>query len=316
MADKTGIQWAEATWNCTTGCDRISPGCDHCYALTMAGRLKLMGSAKYQNDGNPRTSGPGFGLTVHPHALDQPLRWTRPRFIFVNSMSDLFHEGVNDGFLADAFGVMAVARKQHGHVFQILTKRTQRMASFFHEPKQDWTPDSARRGYHAPASYRSESNGMPLDYPTAREAVASAAHRWAMDRVNAGALSDSIQSGRNWPLDGVWLGTSIESARYLFRADHVRETPAALRFLSLEPLLGPLPLLDLTDIGWVIAGAESGKGARPMDEGWVREIRDKCVEAGVPFFYKQNAIDGKKIGTPELDGRRWTEMPGRNVPCE
>lgn len=243
VADKSKIQWTEATWNPTTGCSRISPGCQNCYALTLAARLKKMGSARYQNDGDPKTSGPGFGLTLHPDSLDQPLRWKRPRRIFVNSMSDLFHPDVPFEFVFDIIDVMAQCPQ---HTFQVLTKRPQRMQRMV---TVIGTPPNA------------------------------------------------------------WWGTSIENDTYTFRADHLRKTPAAVRFLSLEPLLGPLPSLDLTDIGWVIVGAESGRGARPMDEDWVREIRDRCVALNIPFFYKQNASGGKKIPTPELDGRVWTEYP-------
>ena len=217
MGDKTGIEWTDATWNPVTGCDRLSPGCDHCYALTMAGRLKRMGSARYQRDGDPRTSGPGFGVTCHEDVLDQPLRWRRPRRIFVNSMSDLFHPDVPDLFIAQVFTVMALCPQ---HTFQILTKRPQRMASLLR---------------HREACYD------------------------------------------GWPLPNVWLGTSIENDRYAFRADHLRATPAAVRFVSAEPLLGPLPSLDLTGIDWLIVGGESGPAARPMHPDWVRDLRDRCL---------------------------------------
>jgi protein gp37 len=251
------IEWTGETWNPTTGCDRVSPGCDNCYALTMAGRLKAMGQAKYQRDGDPRTSGPGFGLTVHPDVLDVPLRRRKPTTWFVNSMSDLFHADVPDEFIGRVFDVMMQASDDPGHTFQVLTKRPQRMRAFV-----------------------------------------------------------DLWLGESWGqwISGLWLGTSIESDRYAFRAHHLRATPAAVRFLSLEPLLGPLPSLDLTSIHWVIVGAESGRGARPMDEGWAREIKDRCVEAGIPFFLKQEATPaGRKISLPELDGRTWAEMPGRHV---
>lgn len=238
MGDKTGISWTSATWNPVTGCDRVSPGCDRCYALTMAARLKRMGQANYQTDGDPRTSGPGFGVATHPHMLDQPLRWKRPRMIFVNSMSDLFHPDVSDNFVRRVFEIMARA---HWHTFQVLTKRPQRMAAF-----------------------------VAGDWPR--------------------------------PLPNVWLGTSIESDRYTFRADHLRNTPAAVRFLSCEPLLGPLPSLDLEDIGWVIVGAESGQGARPMDLAWVRDLRDVCEDNYEP--------DPNWCGDPDhCDPRRGRQVP-------
>ncbi len=260
------IEWTGETWNPTTGCDRVSPGCDNCYALTMAARLKGMGSAKYQRDGDPRTSGPGFGLTVHPDTLDVPLRRKKPTTYFVNSMSDLFHPDLPDDFIGRVFGVMTATPQ---HTYQILTKRPQRMAALLPAP------------------------GFMLDVAV------------GVQRAGEMALRFTVPTGN------VWLGTSIESDRYTFRADHLRGTPAAVRFLSLEPLLGPLPSLDLAGIDWVIVGAESGKGARPMDEDWVRDIRDRCAAAGIPFFYKQRFEAGRKVSLPELDGRQWTQMPGQ-----
>jgi protein gp37 len=213
----SAIEWTEETWNPTTGCDRCSPGCSRCYALTLAARLKAMGQAKYQHDGDPRTSGPGFGLTVHPDALETPLRWRRPRFVFVNSMSDLFHPGVPDDFIGNVFDVMMRAEQ---HTFQILTKRPQRMKSFV----DLWLGES-----------------------------------WAQ-----------------W-IPNLWLGTSVESDPYAFRVEHLVHTPAAVRFVSYEPALGPLPSLD--------------------------------VDAGVAFFFKQVGGRTPKAGGRELDGRTWDEMP-------
>lgn len=227
MSDKTGIEWTDATWNPVTGCDRTSPGCDNCYALTLAKRLKAMGAPNYQNDGDPRTSGPGFGVTCHPHMLGQPLRWKKPRRIFVNSMSDLFHPAVPESFVMKVFNVMW---KCPQHTFQVLTKRPQRMAPML----QKWG-DIIRS---------SQGTTSPSPWP--------------------------------WPLPNVWLGTSIESDRYAFRADHLRATPAAVRFISAEPLLGPLPSLNLAGIDWLIVGGESGPGARPMHPDWVRDLRDRC----------------------------------------
>lgn len=224
----TKIQWTGETWNPTTGCDRISPGCDNCYALTMAKRLKAMGVAKYQTDGDPRTSGPGFGLAVHPDALDIPLKWKRPRMVFVNSMSDMFHDQIPLDFMRQVWDVM---ERTPQHTYQVLTKRARRLPKVFRN----------------------------LD-------------------------------GRTVPLrtlPNVWLGVSIESDRYVFRANHLRNTPAAVRFLSLEPLLESLPSLDLMDIDWVIIGCESGRGARPFDLDWARDLRDRCAESGTAFFVKQ-----------------------------
>lgn len=232
------IEWTEATWNPVTGCDRTSPGCDNCYALKMAGRLKLMGQAHYQADGDPRTSGPGFAVTCHPDALDLPPRWRKPRRVFVNSMSDLFHADVPSTFIRSVFRVMERCPQ---HTFQVLTKRPQRMRA--------WV----------------DANNE-ITVPT---------------------------------LLNVHLGTSIESDRYTFRANHLRATPAAVRFLSLEPLLGPLPSLDLTGIDWVIVGGESGPGARPMQLDWVRDIRDRCAAAGVPLFVKQlGTVLARQLGAP------------------
>lgn len=287
----TNIEWTDETWNPVTGCDRTSPGCDHCYALTLAKRLKAMGNQRYQVDGDPRTSGPGFGVTLHPDKLDEPLHWRTPRRVFVNSMSDLFHPDIPTGFIFEVFATMAEARR---HTFQVLTKRPQRMAQIL-------------------------------------------------------TLWDGMAGGGGLPVN-VWLGTSIESDRYTFRANHLRATPAAIRFLSLEPLLGPLPSLDLSGMDWVIVGGESGPYARPMHPDWARDIRDRCVDAGVPFFFKQwgawapgtvrtplasgatnhghfcsdgrfitrsedkasrvfIARNGKKASGRELDGRTWDEFP-------
>lgn len=251
MADRSGIEWTSATWNPTTGCDRVSPGCDNCYALALAGRLKAMGLHKYQEDGDPGTSGPGFKVTAHPEALDIPLRWRAPRLVFVNSMSDLFHARVDAAFVARVWAVMA---RTPQHTYQVLTKRPERLA-----------------------------------------------------RVLA-AAQDELQLPR-WPLPNVWLGTSIESDDRVRRADHLRSAPAGTRFLSLEPLLGPLPSLDLTGIDWVIVGGESGPGRRPVSPEWVRDLRDRALDYGVPFFFKQWGGRTPKAGGRALDGRTWEQFP-------
>lgn len=243
MADNSGIEWTESTWNPTTGCDRVSPGCDNCYALTLANRLKAMGSAKYQEDGDPATSGPGFRLSLHPDALDLPRSWRQPRVVFVDSMSDLFHPDVPFEFIRDVFEVISDTPQ---HTYQILTKRSQRLQKLAHKI--------------------------------------------------------------NWPAN-VWMGVSIENEQYQFRADHLRTVPAAVRFLSLEPLLGPLPQLDLADIHWVIAGGESGVGARPMERSWVLDVRDRCAVSDVPFFFKQWGGRTPKAGGRLLQGRTHDEMP-------
>lgn len=254
----TTIEWTDATWNPVTGCDRVSPGCDNCYALAMARRLKAMGSAHYQNDGDALTSGPGFGVTMHHDALSLPLRWKKPRRVFVNSMSDLFHPDVTTAFIASVFDVMAQCPQ---HTFQVLTKRPKRMAQLAR---------AALNGGHG-----------------------------------------------GYPLANVWLGTTVETDAYLWRIDAIREIPAAVRFLSIEPLLGDLGAIDLTGIDWVIVGGESGRQARPMAYEWAASIRNQCLEQGVPFFFKQwgeyNAIGakvGKKLSGRELNGHTWDEYPG------
>lgn len=240
---ETSIEWATHVWNPTTGCDRISPGCAHCYALDMAARLKRFGQPKYQKDGASRSSGPGFGLTLHPETLSAPLSWRRPRVVFVNSMSDLFHEDVPLDFIQRVFAVMEQASL---HTFQILTKRHERMAEM------------------------------------------------------AAALP--------WP-SNVWMGVSVENRRFVERADYLRAVPAAVRFISAEPLLGPLANLDLTDIDWLIAGGESGPRHRPVKAEWVRSLRDLSVAEGVPFFFKQWGGRQPTTGGRELDGEQWSQMP-------
>lgn len=236
MAQGTQIEWTDATWNPLTGCTKVSPGCRHCYAERLSRRLQAMGQPNYEN---------GFELTLHEQALTLPLQWRTPRTIFVNSMSDLFHEKVPEEFIGAVFDTM---RRADHHRYQVLTKRADRLAEL------------------APR--------LP------------------------------------WP-EHVWMGVSVENKDYRFRVDLLRATPAAVKFLSLEPLLGPIPNLELTGIDWVIVGGESGPGARPMDLEWVAEIRDRCVASGVPFFLKQlGGVRDKRGGNKALlDGRRWIEMP-------
>jgi len=234
MAGKSDIEWTEATWNPVTGCSKISPGCKNCYANRLALRLQAIGQKNYRN---------GFKVTLHPHTLRIPLGWKKPRTIFVNSMSDLFHREVPLGFIQQVFSTM---REANWHCFQVLTKRP--------------------------------------------------------DRVEA--LSTKLE----WA-DNIWMGTSVESPEYVFRIDHLRATKARVKFLSLEPLLAPLPVLDLSGIDWVIVGGESGPGARPMDSRWVREIRDRCLDQGVPFFFKQWGGVFKKRTGRILDGKTWDEFP-------
>ncbi len=245
MAQTSAIEWTEVTWNPVTGCDRVAAGCDNCYALTLAKRLKAMGAAKYQQDGNPATSGPGFGVTLHRQALDQPRSWKTPRVVFVNSMSDLFHAKVPLEFIQDIFDVI---RETPQHTYQALTKRSLRMAR----------------------------------------------------------LADQL----DWP-PNLWMGVSVEDASVTNRIEHLRRVPAAVRFLSCEPLIGPVGALDLDGIDWVIAGGESGANHRPMDKEWVTDIRDQCVAAGVAFFFKQWGGRTPKANGRVLAGRTWDEMPNQ-----
>ncbi|WP_027659826.1 DUF5131 family protein [Salinispora fenicalii] len=243
MGDRSAIEWTEATWNPTTGCDRVSRGCDNCYALTLAKRLKAMGQPRYQRDGDPRTSGPGFGLTLHPDSLELPLTWKRPRLVFVNSMSDLFHAQVPTSFVRQVLEIIAATPQ---HTYQVLTKRARRL----------------RR----------------------------------------------IAPSLTWP-SNLWMGVSVEDLSAVHRIDDLRTVPAALRFLSCEPLLGPLPSLHLDGIGWVIAGGESGANARQLEPSWVIDLRDQCTSADVPFFFKQWGGRTPKAGGRVLNGRTWDDMP-------
>ncbi len=245
MADRSAIEWTEATWNPVTGCTQISPGCAHCYAKRFAERFRGVPGHPYER---------GFDVVLRPERLEQPLKWKRPRTIFVNSMSDLFHEEIADSFVTEVFDVM---ERAHWHKFQVLTKRPERAA----------------------------------------------------------VLAPSLP----WP-SNVWLGVSVENQRWTTRIDELRTIDASVRFLSCEPLLGPLEL-DLDGIHWVIAGGESGPRARPMRPEWARSIRDQCLAAGVPFFFKQwgahdasGARMSKKRAGRLLDGRTWDEAPDEEPP--
>lgn len=234
MATTSSIEWTEATWNPVTGCTKISEGCRNCYAATMAKRLYAMRNPRYIN---------GFNITLHEDLLQLPLKWKRPRRIFVNSMSDLFHKDVPFGFIQSVFKTMELA---HWHTFQILTKRSDRLLE------------------------------LSRDLP--------------------------------WP-QNIWQGVSVEDSRVINRINDLRQVPAHVRFLSIEPLIGPLDNLDLTGIHWVIVGGESGHGARPMLEEWVTGIRDQCSQQHVAFFFKQwGGVQKHRTGRV-LDGRTWDEFP-------
>jgi protein gp37 len=234
MAANSSIEWTDNTWNPCTGCTKISPGCNNCYAERMAKRLQAMGAENYRK---------GFELTLQPHMLQIPLHWKKPRIIFVNSMSDLFHEDVPIDYIKSVFKIMEQA---HWHHFQVLTKRAERLVK----------------------------------------------------------LSNEL----TWP-SNVWIGVSVENVKYTHRIDLLRKVPAKLRFLSIEPLLGPIASLDLSQIHWVIVGGESGPKSRPIKREWVIQIRDDCVRQRVPFFFKQWGGVNKKRAGRLLDGQLWDQIP-------
>ena len=282
MSDDTAIEWTDATWNPVRGCSRVSEGCRNCYAERVAARFSGPGMP-YEGLATIGKSGPhwtGEVRFIGEHLAD-PLRWRKPRRIFVNSMSDLFHERLSNEDIAAVFGVMA---KAHWHTFQVLTKRAARMREWF-----SW----AAGGRHV--------------WP---EAQRHPFPKWAI----TGEAPPSA-----WPLRNVWLGVSVENQEAADeRIPHLLATPAAVRFLSVEPMLGPIQLakvpgfnrmgLDLSN-WWVICGGESGPGARTMDVGWALALRDQCRAAGVPFFFKQWGGINKKAAGRELDGRTWDETP-------
>jgi protein gp37 len=234
MAALTKISWTRASWNPITGCSRTSAGCVHCYAERMAHRLQKMGQAKYKN---------GFKVTLHDDVLELPLTWKKPRLIFVNSMSDLFHKDVPLSFIQKIFTVM---RQADWHIFQILTKRSERMAS--------------------------------------------------------------LASKIDWP-ENVWAGVTVESADYYDRLDDLRSVPAALRYVSVEPMLGPMPDFPLDGIDWIILGGESGPGARPIEKRWVVDMKNRCKKNDVPFFFKQWGGTNRQETGCLLDGKYYHEMP-------
>jgi protein gp37 len=237
MSTSSHIEWTEATWNPVTGCTKVSEGCRNCYANTMAKRLHAMGNPRYEN---------GFNVTLHHDLIKLPLTWKKPKTIFVNSMSDLFHNDVPLDFIQKVFETMRLAS---WHTFQILTKRSERLLE--------------------------------------------------------------ISTQLNWP-PNVWQGVSVENNDVLFRVDHLREVQAQTRFLSIEPLIGPINNIDLTDIHWVIVGGESGYGARPMEADWVRSIRDQCIEQRVAFFFKQwGGVQKHRTGRT-LDDLIWNEFPNNH----
>jgi protein gp37 len=290
VSDKTGISWTDATWNPIRGCSRVSEGCRHCYAETMAARFNKPGQP-YHGLVKRRISGEahwtGKVVLVLEHMLD-PWRWQRPRRIFTNSMSDLFHENLSNIEIALIFAIMSASAR---HTFQVLTKRPDRMVDWFAWMYSD---------------------------PIARMAEALTAHgineRALMRAATYGTPERS--TGQAWPLPNVWLGASVEHQDAAFqRIPHLLSAPAAVRFLSCEPLLGPLELLHsgyLSRLDWIIAGCESGPGQRFCDVEWLRSLRDQCAKSRTPFFLKQ-AVDPSLTQIGRIEAHGITEAPGSKV---
>ncbi len=296
MADRSSIEWTDATWNPVRGCVKVSPGCKYCYAETFAERWRGVPGHAYEQ---------GFDPRVVRDQLGVPLRWRTPRRIFVNSMSDLFGEFVPDGYILDVF---RITREAHWHTYQVLTKRVVRMKDWFVKwaDVEPWTDDSFR-GARGPAEVRAKhSSGRARLF-------ADMLDGWGEPPPGcAYPTYDWMEGPRYWPpvFHNTWLGVSVEDRRYgVPRIEHLRQVPAVVRFLSIEPLLEDLGELDLRGIHWVIVGGESGPGARPMEAEWVRSIRDQCEAAGVPFFFKQwGGVLKKKTGRI-LDGRTYDGFP-------
>lgn len=332
MSDKTGIEWSDATWNPLTGCSKVSPGCANCYAETLTARYAGSGKG-WPEEHRPWTpENAEFNVRFHPERLDQPLRWTRPRRVFVNSMSDLFHELVSEVFIRTCFSIMASASQ---HQFQVLTKRPERMRDIVRD--MQWIGGMV----FVPAE-RWGTKSPSLLTATAWPGDATEDDR-KIERADGSKIGGGypVAEWKNpWPglvPPNIWLGTSIENNRWVSRAGALREAPAAVRFLSCEPLLGPLSELDLTGIDWVIVGGESAgppermlveKGPattrlypdgkfhtgptwtpKPEPLEWVRDLRDRCNAAGVAFLFKQWGGPTPKSGGRELDGRTWDEYP-------
>ena len=293
----TRIEWTDESWNPVVGCTPVSPGCAHCYAQTMALRLQAMGVRGYDGEIDDRGHWTGK-INLIDEALEKPLHWREPRMVFVNSMSDLFHESVPFEFIDRVFAVMALCPQ---HTFQVLTKRPERMLSYL-------TRRERNRGFIG----NPRGIGDPPEW----------AYKDPCDKVYSIVRQTQKHAPLTWPLPNVWLGVSCENQE---QADKriliLLECPAAVRFVSAEPLLERIDFAytcfngadsfgTMPGIDWVICGGESGPNARPMDEDWVRDIRDQCVSAGVAFFYKQKVERGRKIGLPELDGKVWSQFPG------
>ena len=262
MSNQSTIEWTDATWNPTTGCTKVSPACANCY-IERTPPFRIAGR-KFVNGHIP--------LVLHPSRLALPMRWRKPRRIFVNSLSDLFHDDVPESFVLDVLNSIR-AGHANGHTFQVLTKRPIRMRSILSRLQFD----SRGSGRMFMEDRGLNRQGAPISFaPVMKQA---------------------------------WWGVSVENRAAMWRIDELRETPAAIRFLSIEPMLGDLGAIDLRGIQWVIVGGESGPRLRPTDPAWVRSVRDQCVAAGVAFFFKQWGGRTPKSGGRTLDGRTWDEMP-------
>jgi protein gp37 len=314
MSDGSAIEWTDATWNPVRGCVKVSPGCKHCYAETFAERWRGIKGHPFEQ---------GFDLRLVPEALDKPLRWKKARRIFVNSMSDLFHEDVSNEYIAAVFGVMA-ARPVHD--FQVLTKRAERM--------RDWFKWIGERG--GVCKFIRANPGVLRDWFASGSRFGTYRGQRIRTSEDAWAIVFNAAACSSWPLPNVWLGVSVENQEYADeRIPALLATPAAVRFLSVEPLLGPVDLHAVqipgerdglrfsaltrqhedrygssdTTLDWIIVGGESGPGAREMKPEWVRRIRDDVTDAGAALFFKQWGGVRKKLAGRELDGRTWDEFP-------
>ncbi len=290
MSQNSAIAWCDATWNPFFGCSKVSDGCTNCYALGLAWRHENNPKSPYYHTGiaekrNGKVLWTGKVVAAED-ALTRPMRWRKPQRIFVNSMSDLFHEDIPDKLIDEVFAVMALCPQ---HTFIVLTKRAERMREYL-------------------SSGRATAVGMETF-----DLTLGSLCRDASSNVGTGVmLTGDIAHLKAWPLSNVWLGVSVEDQKnWEARRDYLYKTPAAVKFLSCEPLLGNIWLADNIEwLNWVIVGSESGHRARYFDDAWARDIRDQCQLAGVPFFFKQHIINGKKVETPKLDGQRWTQYPG------
>ncbi len=293
MSQNSPIEWTDATWNPTRGCTKVTPGCKHCYAETFAERWRGVPGHPYEQ---------GFDLRLVPHKLAEPLHWRKPRRIFVNSMSDLFHKDVPNEYIAAVFGVMAAAPH---HTFQVLTKRAVRMLGWF-----NWMSDFALEQRAIAQAPNKTLTATDAAYQAMLDNDETSAQQMKPRLDAAWRLARDDKLG--WPLPNVHIGVSAEDQeRWDERVPFLMDCPAAVRFVSVEPMLGSIVCIGVDELDWVICGGESGHGARPMDENWARDLRDDCARAGVPFMLKQLGGTRDKRGgaLAILDGERHVEFP-------